>query len=65
MRIDIDRDKCIGSGMCVLTEDTVFDQSDEDGRVLLLNERPGDDLADEVRYAVKWCPGRALTLIED
>lgn len=65
MRISADRDVCIGSGQCVLAEPTVFDQSDEDGLVLLRTDTPGADTAEAVRQAVNNCPSGALSLIED
>lgn len=36
VRILADRDRCIGAGQCVLSAPDVFDQSDDDGRVLIL-----------------------------
>ncbi|MDF3288078.1 MULTISPECIES: ferredoxin [Streptomyces] len=65
MRIQADREVCVGSGQCVLTEPAVFDQSDDDGRVRLLAERPGPEYAKTVREAVDLCPSRALSLGED
>ncbi|TVT48596.1 ferredoxin, partial [Amycolatopsis rhizosphaerae] len=50
-------------GQCVLTDPDVFDQSDEDGTVVVLVERP-DDL-EKVREAVHICPSQALSLVED
>ncbi|MEU3275492.1 ferredoxin [Saccharomonospora sp. NPDC006951] len=60
--IEADRDVCIGAGMCALTAPAVFDQDDEDGRVLVLDDRPGASEADAVREAVELCPSGALTL---
>ncbi|AXK37141.1 ferredoxin [Streptomyces armeniacus] len=51
--------------MCVLNEDSVFDQSEEDGRVVLLTDTPGPEVEATVRYAIQWCPARALSLTED
>lgn len=65
MRISADRDVCIGSGQCVLTEPAVFDQSEEDGLVVLLADHPGDEVADQVRQAVRLCPSGALSIQED
>ena len=44
MRITADRDACVGSGQCVLTEPDVFDQ-DDDGLVTLLTERTSEATA--------------------
>lgn len=65
MRISADRDVCIGSGQCVLTEPAVFDQSEEDGLVVLLADHPSDEVADQVRQAVRLCPSGALSIQED
>lgn len=65
MRIIADRDVCIGSGQCVLTEPAVFDQSEEDGLVELRTDRPSEEAAGRVRQAVRLCPSGALSLEED
>jgi ferredoxin len=65
MRLSADRERCVGAGQCVLTEDTVFAQDETDGRVLLRTETPADDLAESLRFAVLICPARALDLAED
>ncbi|GAA3041057.1 ferredoxin [Streptosporangium longisporum] len=59
MRADVERDICIGAGMCVLTAPAVFDQ-DDDGIVVVLTEEiaPGDEAA--VRRAVTLCPSGAI-----
>jgi ferredoxin len=63
MRLVVDRNRCIGSGQCVLTEPDVFDQDEEDGRVVILPAVPGDPRATPgVRQAVLFCPSGALTL---
>lgn len=64
MRIVVDRDRCIGSGMCVLTLPGVFDQSDEDGQVLVQKTSPEPYQLDSVRRAVRLCPMSALSLDE-
>ncbi|MDF3288193.1 ferredoxin [Streptomyces silvisoli] len=33
MELSIDRERCVGAGMCALTAPDVFDQDPEDGRV--------------------------------
>ncbi|MGZ4751071.1 MAG: ferredoxin [Oryzihumus sp.] len=40
MRVVIDRERCQGAGMCALTAPAVFDQSEEDGRVVVLDADP-------------------------
>jgi ferredoxin len=64
-RVVADLERCVGSGMCVLTTPSVFDQDDEDGTVRLRTERPPSDVAASVRRAVDLCPARALSLRAD
>jgi ferredoxin len=58
-----DVERCVGAGQCVLTDPDAFDQSDEDGTVVVLQDTPADDEARQrARVAVDICPGRALSL---
>nr|WP_240782359.1 ferredoxin [Roseococcus sp. SYP-B2431] len=56
----IEEDKCCGAGQCVLAAPTVFDQREEDGIVILLDETPPDDKLAEVRQAIRLCPALAI-----
>ncbi|WP_407639420.1 ferredoxin [Kitasatospora azatica] len=60
----VDQDRCCSSGQCVLTAPTVFDQSEEDGLVVLLQDRPDASLAPQLRTAAALCPGGAISLAE-
>ena len=62
VQVHADRDVCIGAGLCVLAAEDVFDQ-DDDGIVVVLDERPADGAA--AREAVANCPSGALSLVED
>ena len=64
MRVAVDREICISAGMCVLTAPEVFDQDEEDGRVILLVPEPLDPDDDKVRRAAMLCPSGALSLVE-
>ncbi|MFE6842983.1 ferredoxin [Streptomyces sp. NPDC057686] len=65
MKIIADVGKCIGAGQCVFTEPEVFDQSEDDGTVVVLIEEPGSELlAQKAREASYVCPGRAISLVE-
>ena len=65
-RIVADRDRCVGSGQCVLVDPEAFDQDDSDGLVVLVRAEPhaGDEIV-RAREAVSVCPGRALSLTGD
>lgn len=64
MRITVDRERCIGAGQCVLTDPEIFDQSEEDGRVLLHTAHPPQEAAAAVRRAIQFCPSNALALTD-
>nr|AXL06525.1 ferredoxin [uncultured bacterium] len=65
MKVIADTGKCIGAGQCVLTEPDVFDQNENDGRVIVLNDAPESELlAQKAREAVYLCPSRALSIAE-
>ncbi len=64
MKIGADRDRCIGAGMCVMTDEAVFDQ-DDDGVVVVLTEDVPDGEQKRVRDAVDLCPSGALSLLNE
>jgi len=64
MKIKADTGRCIGAGMCVLTLPEVFDQSEDDGTVVVLDTEPPDDVRPAVARAVQLCPSGALSLEE-
>ncbi|MFD4608762.1 ferredoxin [Streptomyces sp. NPDC058440] len=64
MKVLIDQDTCVAAGQCVLTAADVFDQRDEDGIAVLLDDTPPADRADDVRQAAAVCPARAIRLEE-
>ncbi|MEV6511005.1 ferredoxin [Streptomyces sp. NPDC051642] len=64
MKVVVDEDKCVAAGQCVAAAMDVFDQRDEDGIVVLLNENPPPELADDVRNAAAVCPALAISIEE-
>ncbi|MFF3870045.1 ferredoxin [Micromonospora sp. NPDC001898] len=62
MRIEVDRDRCCGSGNCVLAAPEVFDQDEADGLVLLLRPAPPPEATDRIRRAADLCPAGAIRL---
>ncbi|MEU6307240.1 ferredoxin [Streptomyces chartreusis] len=63
MKVELEADKCVASGQCVLAAMDVFDQ-DDDGIAVLLDERPADENLDGVREAVAICPAAAIRLVD-
>ncbi|MFJ1870909.1 ferredoxin [Streptomyces chartreusis] len=63
MKVELEADKCVASGQCVLAATEVFDQ-DDDGIAILLDERPADENLDGVREAVAICPAAAIRLVD-
>jgi ferredoxin len=57
--VKIDRDKCIGSGACVIACPEVFGQ-DGDGLVVLLEESPPPKFQDRVVEASNACPASVI-----
>ncbi|MFI6072058.1 ferredoxin [Actinoplanes sp. NPDC051343] len=62
MTVEVDRERCAGTGGCVFAAPGVFDQNPEDGRVVVLDPEPGPALRDEVREAAEVCPVQAIRL---
>ncbi|HZM76980.1 MAG TPA: ferredoxin [Candidatus Limnocylindrales bacterium] len=60
-RISIDRDRCVGSGQCVMTGPDLFDQ-DDDGLVVLITEHVGKDDVERGRMAAALCPQSVITI---
>ncbi|GAA4051528.1 ferredoxin [Nonomuraea sp. NPDC050663] len=59
MKVTVDTERCIGSGMCVYSSEEVFDQ-DDDGTSIVLRPEPPAELWDAVRRAVDRCPASAI-----
>lgn len=64
MRIVVDQEKCSALGICESVAPDLFEVQD-DGSLVILDEKPGNSLHDAAREAVEGCPTAALTIIED
>lgn len=60
LRVEVDREKCLGSGMCVFAAPTVFDQDDDTGIAVVDEHALAEELIDKLRYAEATCPGQAI-----
>ncbi|MFF3753629.1 ferredoxin [Streptomyces sp. NPDC002018] len=63
MRIDVDTERCVGAGQCVLSAPEVFDQDDH-GIVMVLEDPADEPARDAVRQAGMVCPSQAITVKE-
>ncbi|GGL20949.1 ferredoxin [Nocardia jinanensis] len=64
MELRVDRERCIGAGMCALIAPEVFDQDDSDGRVRLLDPAPPAPQHSTAREAAHSCPAAAISLLD-
>ncbi|MEU9653917.1 ferredoxin [Streptomyces sp. NPDC048110] len=62
LRVEADLGLCCSAGMCALTVPEVFDQSDTDGTVVVLDAQPPDRHHAALREAVRSCPSGAIRL---
>jgi ferredoxin len=65
MKITVETHKCVAAGLCVVAADSVFDQDEESGTVLLLTDEPRQDLRENVLEAARICPARAISIRQD
>ena len=63
MKVELEADKCVASGQCVLAAMNVFDQ-DDDGIAILLDDKPAPELLDDVKEAIAVCPAAAIRLVD-
>ena len=64
MRVNVDREMCIGAGNCVRLAPGVFDQSDDDGLNVVLVAEPPADQHEAVRRAIDACPTNAISILD-
>ena len=60
MKAAVDRDKCIGSGMCTTIAPQLFDM-DDDGLLIVIKETPAPHEQRSLLDAVACCPVNALS----
>lgn len=63
MRIKVHADRCVGAGQCVLVAGRYFDQDDDEGLVVLLEETVAEDDRSVIEDAVFQCPAGAIELV--
>lgn len=65
MRVEADMDLCQGHQMCMLEAPEVFGFDEEADQVRILQEHPDESLRAQVSSAVRYCPTRALGIVDD
>ena len=65
MRVSVDRSRCLGSGNCLTWASEVFDQSDDDFLVVVLDETPPAERREAIEQAARFCPGQAIRVDHD
>jgi ferredoxin len=65
MRIEIDRDLCQVHGVCESEAPDVFVVPKRAETVTVLIEQPDEALRPQVTAAAKYCPTRAIRIIEE
>ncbi|WP_045739862.1 ferredoxin [Actinoplanes rectilineatus] len=64
MRLQVDENRCISAGQCVLAAPDVFDQRESDGVVELLEAHPPRQSWESSRTAAALCPASAIAVRE-
>lgn len=62
MKIVHDANKCCSSGMCESFAPDIFEISDDDGALRVLDPSPDESMRGVVETAVAACPTEALSL---
>ena len=62
MQVIVDMAKCVGAGACVLTAPDVFDQNEDDGKVIVMIQSPDEARRNEVVESCNVCPTMALSI---
>lgn len=65
MKVVVDYSLCETNARCVKVAPEVFRLDEDDDRMIIVNQRPGEELRDRVEQAVRFCPRQALSIVED
>ena len=64
MRVSVDRDRCIGSGMCTTIAPALFDM-DDDGVLIVVKDTPAPHEQRSLLDAIACCPVDALSAADN
>ena len=62
LNVAIEYQKCTAAGQCLLAAPNVFDQSDENGTIVLLDPNPPESERPRVLDAINRCPASVISL---
>ncbi len=65
MEVEVDGTRCMAIGNCAASAPAVFDQSEDDGTVVLLDPSPPPHEHERVREAALMCPVSAISFNEN
>lgn len=63
LEIKIDRERCIGSGECLMSAPEIFDMGDDDAAILVSDGPPWRASDDLLREIASHCPSHAISLV--
>ncbi|WP_430791850.1 ferredoxin [Actinoplanes sp. G11-F43] len=64
MKVEFDEPRCVAAGQCAMVAPAVFDQRDDDGVAILLDDTPPEEQHEATREAAAVCPAAAIRLVE-
>ena len=64
MKVQVDKNLCIGCGACQAFEPSVFEIED-DGRAKAIDTEINDDIKENVMDAIEGCPTSAISEISE
>lgn len=62
MKAHVDKETCIGCGLCPSICPDVFSMNDDDGKAEAITTDISDDLKDDAEEAASSCPVEAITV---
>ncbi|WP_374194689.1 ferredoxin [Streptomyces sp. VRA16 Mangrove soil] len=65
MRVEVDKERCVGAGMCALTAPDVFTQDDDGLSEVLPAAAAAPGEHPMVKEAVRACPVGAVSLVAE
>jgi ferredoxin len=65
VHVVVNESRCIAAGQCVLNAPEIFDQREDDGIVVLLDDHPAAEYQDSARLAARLCPAEVIQFQED